>query len=292
MNQSDYIAEMVARIDSGNFTMSHSALKAFEVSPRSFLQYKQGERTETRAMRGGSFNHALLLEPDKVAEVFIEAPNVNGATIEGKQAWAELFEKHVGQAHEGKAKIDDLRKLIEAATGKSVIEGREVEARRKQFEAVNTDEAARAVIYATTSTEVEAEWHFEGLNFRGRIDMMGEGFLADFKTVADANREKVLRDLRIWKSQADFGHSIFPAEIMQAFHYMTATGAETYWLIFADAKGEVCVVNVSHQTAEAAGERLRWLCSRFLDCVNVARFDPLVFTKSQAFWAGDGFFQI
>jgi exodeoxyribonuclease VIII len=67
--------------------LSASGLKLLAQSPSHF---KGSVREETPAMRIGTALHTAVLEPDRFADEYVAAPDIDRRTKAGKEAWAEL----------------------------------------------------------------------------------------------------------------------------------------------------------------------------------------------------------
>ena len=283
---------LIKKLQSGDFTLSYSSLKAFSVSPRNFISYKLKEYKETPAMIMGNVVHCLVLEPDIYKDLYYEAPVVNAATVEGKKAWAELYtkltEKEFPLNQKGTPiipKVGDLIAMIKEETterdekgkttkrGITVIPGTQSEEAKFRARMLLQNEATRWVINQITQTEVDTEFDICGVKFKGRIDGLGPGLIADIKNIPDASIHpavgQIYRGKMYW----------------QAYCYDIATGGDSDCYILAvDGNGETSVHRFQDRHKEKAEVEMIEYVQQFLDCVERSHFDPAIWDQSQDYW--------
>jgi exodeoxyribonuclease VIII len=129
-----------------------SELAAMALSPAHFRAAYTDRREPTPAMRLGSLVHALLLGGARVAVY-------EGDTRRGK-AWDAFAEAH--------ADADIIATAPEAARAMCVVES------------VRADRVAAPFLVGRH--EVAIEWSAWGVDCGGRVDVLGDGFVADLKT--------------------------------------------------------------------------------------------------------------
>lgn len=71
--------------------ISKSDLDLIAKSPMHYKLSKENKPDQTAAMLLGSVTHKLVLEPEKFADEYIVAPDVDKRTKEGKAKWAEFI---------------------------------------------------------------------------------------------------------------------------------------------------------------------------------------------------------
>lgn len=267
-------AELIAQLQSGDFTLSFSSLSAFAVSPRAFVAYKLKERTETSAMQMGTAVHCLVLEPHEFAKRYFVAPAVNGATKEGKATWAKIYEDFVGEIPEGVTlTIDKIKAAVVAATGTTVIDAATEAHAKMRARAVLGNRAARSVLDSITNTERKVTFDFEGLSFRGMVDGDGGGVVVDLKNCPDARVGKATRMIQDRNLH------------WQAFGYDTALGGgNACYIVAVDGIGEVSVHRFSPGNLDQAAQQMADYCQHFKRCILESRFDSGIWDSSQDFW--------
>lgn len=149
--------------------LSYSQLKAFAKSPNHYLAYLEQVFEPTPQMTLGSAIHCRFLEPKAFPERYIAAPKVDRRTKDGKAAY-ELFLSEKGDREE--LTLDQLQILDEV---------------HRQL----TNNAPTQ--FLTADTEVEKFGVIHGERFKAIADMVGDTWVADLKTCADASPEGFMR---------------------------------------------------------------------------------------------------
>lgn len=289
--------ELIDKLQSGKFSLSYSSLAAFSVSPRAFIAYKLKERKTTKAMILGEAVHCKVLEPAEFKDRYVIAPDVDGTTVAGKNAWAELYmqltKDELPTNKQGNYVIPKQEVLIEQV--KNMTKKVDPETKKVTFEgitilpaAVNkdadfrarmlvTNRATRAVIDMIGDTEISIDYEFRGIRFTGRIDGRGRGMIADIKNMPDAT----LRAAK-FQIQARKMH-------WQAFGYNMATDEHCQCYILAvDGNGETSAHRFDDRHLEKAEVEISEYCDLFMDLVADSVFDRSVWDASQDFWLKNG----
>jgi exodeoxyribonuclease VIII len=68
--------------------LSYSSLKAFSISPKHFINYRNKPKETTPALTYGQALHCMLLEPQEFNDTFTIMPSVDKRTKEGKEIFA------------------------------------------------------------------------------------------------------------------------------------------------------------------------------------------------------------
>jgi hypothetical protein len=265
---------LIAQLQSGEYTLSFSSLSAFAISPRAFIAYKLQERKSTPAMQMGEAVHCLVLEPEKFDERYFVAPEVNGATKEGKATWAKIYEDFCGPLPDGATpKIEEIKAAILAATGTIVIAGKDASEARARARAVVNNRAARYVLDQITHTERRVEFDFQGVKFKGMIDAHGKGIIADLKNMPDATYDRAT--MAIWGRRLHW----------QAFGYDAAlNGGNACHIIAVDGIGEVSVHRFAQHHLDRAEKQMKEYVYQFKRAVVESIFEPSIWDASQEFW--------
>ena len=129
-------------------------------------------KEDTPAMKFGRAVHARMLQPEAFGDAYIVAPECDRRTKEGKQIWAELMES-------GKEVVsrDDMEKIIGMES--------EFEAIRKTL--LNKQDLQTELALTWTDSET-------GVNCKGRLDAIADGFIIDYKTTTDASTKAFSRE--------------------------------------------------------------------------------------------------
>jgi hypothetical protein len=152
--------------------LSYSQLKAFAKSPNHYLAYLQEEFEPTPAMTLGSALHSQLLTPGLFLDQYAVA------------------QKHDRRTKAGKAAAEEQDKLLE---GKTVITPEQMDTIQKIVSAVLLNRHAQAVLQQAQGFEVEKFGVIHGERFKAIADMVGDTWVADLKTCADASPEGFMR---------------------------------------------------------------------------------------------------
>lgn len=285
--------ELIDKLISGKFSLSYSSMAAFAVSPRAFIAYKLKERKTTKAMILGEAVHCKVLEPFEFEDRYVIAPDVDGTTVAGKNAWAQLYmeltKNELPVNKQGNyiipkqelliEQVKNLTKQVSPETGKELHPGitilpasvnKDADFRARMLV---TNKATRHIIDQITDTELSIEYEFRGIRFTGRIDGRGSGMIADIKNMPDAT----LRSAK-FQIQARKMH-------WQAFGYNRATDEHCQCYILAvDGNGETSAHRFDDRHLEKAEVELSEYCDLFMDLVADSIFDRSVWDASQDFW--------
>ena len=166
--------------------LSYTALTQFKKSPNHLLAYWEGKQNKTDAMLFGSLIHKLILQPKTFDYEYVV---FEGKTRRGKE-WIEFAEQN---------------------KNKTIIKQSELDAALQITKAIENDNLFMDLISKCQKTEMPIEWIEQGVNFKGFVDMVGDGWIADIKTCNDALKLK--RDIYYndYKMQGAMYLENFPA---------------------------------------------------------------------------------
>lgn len=284
---------LIDKLISGDYSLSYSSLAAFSVSPRAFIAYKLKERKTTPAMILGEAVHCKVLEPDMFNERYVIAPDVDGSTSSGKNAWAELYMRLTGDElpvnKQGNfvipkqtvliEQVKDLTKKVDPETGKKTFDGITILPAKVNEDAdfrarmLVSNRATRYVIDMICDTELSIEYEFAGIRFTGRIDGKGTGMICDIKNMPDAT-------LRAAKYQI-----VARKMHWQAFGYNYSSPDKCRCYILAvDGNGETSAHVFDDKHLEKAEVEIAEYCNLFKDLIVDSMFDRSVWDQSQDFW--------
>lgn len=185
--------------------LNYSGSKELLKSPAHFRLYATAEREQTKALRLGSFVHALVLEPEKARLAFAIAPVCDRRTKDGKAAY-EAFTSAL-------------------EPGTTVLSADEAE------EANKIAAAAKGCIdrhgFKFKHTELMFLASYMDCPIKAAIDAVGEsdGYLYDLKTCEDASPAGFLKAVRAYRYnlQANFYKAAYQAgfkEHVQGFRFI------------------------------------------------------------------------
>lgn len=185
--------------------LNYSGSKELLKSPAHFRLYATAEREQTKALRLGSYVHALVLEPEKARLAFAIAPVCDRRTKDGKAAY-EAFTSAL-------------------EPGTTVLSADEAE------EANKIAAAAKGCIdrhgFKFKHTELMFLASYMDCPIKAAIDAVGEsdGYLYDLKTCEDASPAGFLKAVRAYRYnlQANFYKAAYQAgfkEHVQGFRFI------------------------------------------------------------------------
>lgn len=274
---------LIAKLQSGDFTLSFSSMSAFAISPGAFIAYKLQEYKTTSAMLLGELVHCLILEKDSIKDRYYIAPDVDATTVAGKAEWAKIYEDFMKvtlavnkQGNPIVPKQADLIAEVKAKSGITIIPHKVNDLAKFRARKLLTNKASWSVIKKVEYTEKAVKFEFEGLKFTGKIDAGGPGFIADIKNMPDATLQKaqrVITDRRLnW----------------QAFGYdRSQGGGNRYYILAVDGRGETSTHCFGQRAFDSAEREMKEMCHKFKNAVFESNFDPAIFDSSQDFWLKD-----
>lgn len=281
-------ADLIAKLQAGDFHLSFSAISAFSISPRAFIAYKLQERKTTKAMVLGQAVHCLLLEPDTWDSRFFIAPTVDGATKKGKEVWRNIYQEmaietqvnpDVRDAMQAeldaglKLKIDDIIQAVSDATGITIVPGSVFEDASARARAIFKNRACRAVLDRIHTTEKLVSFEYEGLKFKGALDAIGDDLLADIKNMPDASISKAIGS--IWSRRLHWQAHLYD---------FSQGGGYDCHILAVDGIGETSVHCFSDRNLWAAERQLKKIIHYFKLAITESLFDPEIWDMSQDFW--------
>jgi hypothetical protein len=270
---------LIEKLIAGDYRLSFSSMSAFAVSPRAFIAYKLQERKTTPAMILGEAVHCKVLEPDMFEKRYFIAPDVNGATVEGKQAWSDVFTDLTGDSFPVNKKgtpqipkIGEIIEMIKGATGITVLPAKTNHDAEYRARMMIRNKACRSIIDMITQTEYDVEWEFCGIKFKGRIDGMSDTIICDIKNMPDATLHAASRAIHSRKLH------------WQAFCYSQAIGRRDCYILAVDGNGETSAHMFDNRHHKKAEIELAEYCRIFQETIAESIFDPTVWDMSQDFW--------
>lgn len=232
---------LINQIRAGEVKLSYTAMSKFRESPRSFIDYKMKPKEQTPDMLKGSILHAMVLEPDTVADKYI----TDGEIVQQLR-------------DEGSASPRATKKYKEWLASQTVeIVSQDIyDSCRRMADAVLENSASKHVLSLISETEVKIEFTHNGLQFIGFLDGKGK-VVIDLKKCKDANPDKFRRDI------ANNGYWL------QGGVYMVGLGEVLpYYLIAVDESCGVSVHELEDTYVEYGMEVFDRLTLDFIDCMD------------------------
>ncbi len=158
-----------------------SSLKKFMVSPMHYKDWvdKKDSEPTSDAFRFGTAFHMAVLEPDRFAKHFIQAPEVDRRTTVGKATWAEFQSKlnFSGDNYLTKSEYDSLASMIFCVNA------------NKFWNEIKSDKESE---YREAGFECE----YLGVEMKGRIDYFNKdkNVIIDWKTINDTPTKRTVKN--------------------------------------------------------------------------------------------------
>jgi exodeoxyribonuclease VIII len=236
-----------------------STLREMSRSPRHYQHRLQTPREDTGPMRFGRAVHCSVLEPDQFPLDF----GVYDGARRGKD-WTEF------------AAVNEARTILTRAEYDTCLAVRD---------AVRSDPVAGPYLQAGLETEKTLEWTDagSGLNLKSRLDLLGQGIVADLKTTRDAGPDEFAKTAARLKYVHQLSFYTRGAEAV--------TGEPHDAVIIAvesEAPHDVCVYELSEDDLWTAGQEIDDLLRRVAECERTGhwpgRFDTRQ-TLAVPWWA-------
>lgn len=243
-----FIKDLIAKFNKGESKLSYSALSKFRRSPNAFINYKMKAFETTDAMLLGKLVHALVLEPEKVKDLFftdeVKVKEIGGASPRATKLYKEWKAEQISLYPNKELISSDSFKLGE-----------------RMASAVLNNRAAAEVLSKIHQTEHKIEWEHDGIKFVSYLDGIGEVIL-DLKICADAEPRKFQRDI------------IYQNYHLQSGVYETAVGEILpYYIIAVDRECEVSVHHLMEDLVMKGISIFEQLVKEFKQCLKSKNFD-------------------
>ena len=205
-------------------------------TPAHYHAYKTGQikREETRALVIGTLCHLAVLEPDKLGTAFALRPDGLDLRTKDGKAWKE------------------------AQGDKPILDGEEAAMLDGMSAAVAAHPVARQLLEGSKREVSLFSDHRTGLKLKGRIDVLGEGFVADVKTAAEGDA-------------ANFAAAVFRYNYhVQAAMYCQLAGVEKFSFIAVEkvAPFAVAVYTLSPKALQVGLNSLNYALDTIALCTD------------------------
>jgi hypothetical protein len=266
----DLMRPIVEDIVLGRRKLSYSAISNFIDSPKDFSDYKLRAKVETPAMIYGSMVHVLVLEPKEFESRYYtidDSDIVEALRAEGSKnpRATNKYKEWLSFAEEG-------------ANGRIIVAPKDYAHAKVVAYNVRTNRASARLLAACPLREQKVEWQFLNFGWQGVIDMEGETDIADLKTMPDANREKVDREIKrrrlylqaVMYGMGSMSRDLKPGEILE---YLVANDKKKKHVIAVDKLGGISVHTMHNRLLEYGLEELTHYTKLFNYCYTIEGWD-------------------
>jgi len=223
--------------------LSFSTFNSFFESPYHFIKYCEELTEPTDAMKFGSLCHALILEPDKVEEKYFIVPDYDRRTKAGKEAYETAL-----------IEAGDMELVRESVFAKAK------EIKEKLFE----NKPAMSLLNQITETEKRIEFEFDGWDWVGFVDGIGDDIIVDLKKVADANPYAV---------RSGFFRMGYHRQAFLYLHGTKSLHKRKYYIVAFDEKGGISCHFVDSNCLTIAENELKTHLNNFMECILLDRWN-------------------
>jgi hypothetical protein len=176
---------IIKMIMSGDMMLSYTALANFIDSPKDFADYKLQKKEPTQAMIYGSMVHCLVLEPDDFLNRYYPLDDMAICLEIG------------GSKPRATKKYKEWKWLQRDLAGsKTIVSPQEYAHAKVIAQNIIHNRASARLMKLCPLREQAVEWEYLNFWWRGFIDLEGDDDIADLKTMPDANRKKVDREIK------------------------------------------------------------------------------------------------
>jgi hypothetical protein len=271
---SAYIA-LLKRIQSKEETLSFTSLKEFATSPKNFIKYKLKDRKKpTDAVLEGSVCDALLcdhIRPERLEFESNFSIVENTPTTDNQIAFcnyviagnsAEESKKLANPRGDANDLLAMYQSFIDASkSGKQSVSKALYEKCFAIVDGLKKSELVNSLLDSVIDVQVKQEWEFKGYKFKGYKDAEGNNLLIDFKKMADANPDKVEREIIQRKIYLQMG-----------MYSESFEGIPEVYLIIFDATGNFSVIKIDYSLISYGKREYQYLVTKFDQCVKQNRW--------------------
>jgi hypothetical protein len=274
-SESEYYA-LMERLERKEESLSFSSLKEFASSPKNFIKYKLKERkAPTDAVLEGSVCDALLcdyikpqgLEFESKFSIVENSPSTDNQVkfceliISGKSP--EEAKKEANPRGDAQELYLSYKSFIDAQkSGKQCVSKEIYEKCLELVEVLKKSELVNSLLDSVLDVQVKQEWEFMGYKFKGFKDAEGKNLLIDFKKMADANPDKVEREIMQRKIY-----------LQMAMYAQSFEGIPEVYLIVFDATGNFSVIKIDYSLISYGQREYEYLVTMFDKCVKERRWN-------------------
>lgn len=208
------------------------------------------------ALAFGTLVHTLVLEPEREGDYVV----LDAAAIAGTNPKTSRPYDHPQMTAKFKAALAEAE-----GGGKSVAAQADWDAARAMRDAVHAHKTAASILEMCPRHEVSG-WarHETGVLVKGRLDLLGNGIVADLKTTKDADPE------RFGRTCSDFYYHVSAGNYADIAE---AAGERIETVVFVNVEKEppyrVAVVELATRAVDLGREQMAEACRRLLELGSV-----------------------
>ncbi|MCU7836133.1 MAG: PD-(D/E)XK nuclease-like domain-containing protein [gamma proteobacterium symbiont of Taylorina sp.] len=252
------------------------------------LQYHQNNPQEYKdCFRIGSLIHTCILEPEKLNEEYLTAPNIGKRSKADRESWADWFLEHGA---------NDVPEIItkpaanwygefQKQTGISIVTPDELSKFMQMLHSVQSNSEAVSLL---SGGRAEQSLFFTddetGVNLKVRPDQLNDQFCTDIKSTRNAKPHAFARSIM------DFGYHISQAMYLDGIKQVTGRDVQYRYIVIQKDAPYLCVVyQLSDESAEIGRVKYRELLRKLAECLESDQWPGLEnnFDLSLPAWALD-----
>jgi hypothetical protein len=249
--------ELIRKLKSGDFTLSHSSFNEFCKSPKHFIDYKLKDKVTTPSMAFGSMVHCSILEPADFENRYFVMPECDGRTKEGKLIKIQAFED---------------------ANGREIVNAKDYAAALRIGDSIRRNDPASVILDKCTAFEVDVEWEYKGFKWRGKMD-------------GDGRKNKIILDLKVLADvapRAVANYVKYEGAGRQAVQYLKSADEDCeYYILAVDRSGNCSVSRLGKGLLQQLSREIDWYIAQFKKCLFLGEWG-----SSYDFYSQDGYFKI
>lgn len=267
--------KLIEDIETGNIRMSFSAFREFSISPRHFIAYKLREKKQTPRMKFGSLVHCLVLEDeDTFNEKYVIEPNLKPASA-AMSSFAEMVaagadisdayacnyaekkpDKIAEKAAELRVKLHSYIEHLQSIGNRQEVSKSDYEKAILIRDRLFKDPDSAWILEGLGETEKRIEWQYDGFNWVGVLDGIGDFILADLKLMPDVQPRKTY-----WKILEMKYH-------WQAAFYNHFSGQNKLYHILAfDDLANTLAIEIEQDDIDRAIRDIEYYMTKFRQCI-------------------------
>lgn len=263
--------DLIKDLETGNYHLSYSSLKAFMQSPRAFIEYKTKVREPaSNAVKLGYLFENLTLR-DEIGGVKIGSGMKPYIIFNDSKVIAEIGGANPRATKKYKEWKD--AKLLGLNPDQIVSQSLVDTAKRMRDRIWHHPFFKFKMKDDIQDTDVKVEWEVNGVNFLGYVDAKGTS-VYDTKSINDASQRKAYYTSRDRQ---------YPLQIA---NYCNGTGLKDGYIVACDDSLEVYIARIDPFTVEGLINRTEWYVEKFLECI-----DRKAWNQGQEFWTESGYYE-
>jgi len=242
-----------------------TSLKGMEI-PAVYQWHQKNPQEYKDCFRIGSLIHTCILEPEKLKEEYLTAPNYGKRSKADREAWADWFLDH------GATDTPDIISKpavnwfgeFQKQSGKSIVTPDELTEFMAMVHSVrNNPEAASLLVGGRPETSMFWIEQETGLKLKCRPDYLNDKFCTDVKSTRSAKAYPFARDI------LNLGYHISQAMYLDGIKQCTGRDVQFRYIAVEKTPPYLCAVyELSDESAEIGRIKYRELLHKLADCLD------------------------